>query len=94
MHAYVADLRANHPEVQRVVWFGSWADGIPVPGSDVDLCLELSDSDVPFRERVARYLPFGFPVGVDLFPYTHSELEDLRRSSPGWYGAMMRGQTL
>lgn len=92
--AFVAELRGSHPEVDQVIWFGSWAHGIPVPGSDVDLCLVLSSSDVSFRERVARYLPFGFPVGMDLFPYTRAELEDLQQSSPGWYAAMTRGQVL
>ena len=94
VRAYVAGLCASHPEVERVIWFGSWADGIPVPGSDVDLCLVLSASDMPFRERVAYYLPFGFPVGMDLFPYTGAQLEELQRSSRGWYAEMMKGRIL
>ena len=64
--------------MQRIVWFGSRVDGIPAPGSAVDVCLAFECSDKPFRERVGDYLPLGFPVGLDLFPYTPAELERLR----------------
>ena len=89
---YVARLRAAHPEIERAIWFGSWVNGIPAPGSDVDLCLVVSVSDQPLRERAGAYLPVGFPVGLDLFVYTQAELEHLRDTSPGWYGAIIAGR--
>jgi uncharacterized protein len=91
---YTAELQANHPEIEQIIWFGSWVGGLPTPGSDVDLCLILSDSDKPFRERIPDYLPLGFPVGIDLFPYTRAELEQLKKRSPHWYAAIRAGQTL
>ena len=87
-------IAAERPEVRRVVWFGSRVHGIPAPGSDVDVCLVLARSDKPFRERVADYLPVGFPVGLDLFPYTLAELERLRRERPAWHRAMTTGRDL
>ena len=81
----------QRPEVRRIIWFGSRVNGIPAPGSDVDLCLVLTHSDKPFRERIGDYLPFGFPVGLDLFPYTPAELERLRREHPSWHRAMTSG---
>lgn len=92
--SYVARLRAEHPEVERVIWFGSWVTGLPTPGSDVDLCLILSSCDKPIRERVVDYLPIGFPVGVDLLAYTRAEFERLRDTSPTWYAAVMAGREL
>ena len=77
--------------MRRAVWFGSRVHGIPAPGSDVDICLVLARSDKPFRERAADYLPVGFPVGLDLFPYTLAELERLRRERPAWHRAMTSG---
>lgn len=65
---FVSHLRSNHKEIQKIFWFGSWINGIPVPGSDVDLCLILLESDKPFRERIPEYLPVDFPVGIDIFP--------------------------
>jgi predicted nucleotidyltransferase len=88
---YAAQIHENHPEIERVIWFGSWVNGLPAPGSDVDLCLILSYSDKPPRERIPDYLPLGFPVGIDLFVYTNEEFERLRVSSPGWYEAIISG---
>ncbi len=91
VESYVAQLRKEHPEVQRVIWFGSWVNGLPAPGSDVDLCLILSSANKPVRERVPDYLPVGFPVGMDLFPYTQAEFERLKQESPAWYAAIVSG---
>ncbi|GIW91867.1 MAG: hypothetical protein KatS3mg109_2299 [Pirellulaceae bacterium] len=74
---YAAHLRAKHPEIERILWFGSWVNGIPRPGSDVDLCLIISSTATPMHERAAAYLPVGFPVGIDLFVYMRAEFEQL-----------------
>lgn len=91
---YVARLRVDHPEIERVIWFGSWVTGIPLPGSDIDLCLILSTSDKTPRERAPDYLPVGFPVGIDLFAYTRTEFERLKETSPGWYQAIVSGREI
>jgi predicted nucleotidyltransferase len=91
---YVARLRAEHPEVERVLWFGSWVTGLPTPRSDVDLCLILSSSDKPLRDRIPDYLPLGFPVGIDLFAYTRAEFKRLQESAPTWYATISSGQEL
>jgi len=92
VEALARDLRAAHAEVERIVWFGSWVTGIPTPGSDVDLCLVLAESDKPFRDRIPDYLPVGFPVGLDLFPYTRAEFERLQTTFPEWYRAITGGR--
>lgn len=71
---HVRALAARHPELEEAILFGSVARGTPVPGSDVDLLLVLSESDRPFRDRIPLFLPGAFPVGVDVFPYTRAEL--------------------
>jgi len=91
---YVVRLRRQHPEIERVIWFGSWVNGLPGPGSDVDLCLILSASDRPRHERSADFLPVGFPVGIDLFVYTRAEFEHLREEHPGWYQAICSGREI
>ena len=80
--------------MRRIVWFGSRVSGVPAPGSDVDLCLVLAHADKSFRERIGDYLPLGFPVGLDLFPYTLAELERLRREHPSWHRALTSGVDL
>jgi predicted nucleotidyltransferase len=91
---YAAQLRKQHPEIERIIWFGSWVSGLPSPGSDVDICLLLSESNTPVHDRVSVYLPVGFPVGVDLCVYTMQEFQELKRSSPGWYAAITSGENI
>ncbi|HEY2934280.1 MAG TPA: nucleotidyltransferase domain-containing protein [Acidobacteriota bacterium] len=92
VEAYAAELRASCPEVERVIWFGSWINGLPRPGSDVDLCLILSSAADQPRDRISRYLPkHSFPVGIDLFPYTRDEFERLGQDSPKWYATITSG---
>jgi predicted nucleotidyltransferase len=78
LDAYVRSLAEHHPELDEVILFGSLAHGTPVPGSDVDLLLILSAADRPFLDRIPRFLPSAFPVGVDVFPYTRAELDRMR----------------
>lgn len=58
----------------------------------MDLCLALLESDRPFRERIPQFLPNGFPVGLDLFPYTIRELERLQDERPLWYRCLTEGR--
>jgi len=75
LREFVSTLRQQHPEIERVLVFGSLVRGDCVPGSDVDLLVVLQESSVPFLERIPHYTPSNFPVGVDVFPYTREELE-------------------
>jgi uncharacterized protein len=89
--AYAEQLRRQHAEIVRIIWFGAWVMGLPSPGSDVDLCLILSKSDKPYRDRIPDYLPLGFPVGIDLVRYTEEEFDRLKQTSPEWYKAIAAG---
>jgi predicted nucleotidyltransferase len=92
--ALAQSLREKYPEIRSIIWFGSWVNGIPVPGSDVDLCLILSQSELRPRERIPRYLPSGFPVGLDLFPYTEAEFAALAEHNSSWYRCIMTGKDI
>lgn len=88
---YAAWLRASRPEVKSLRWFGSWVNGTASVGSDVDLCVVVSHSDVPRRDRVVDYLPHVFPVGIDLFVLTEQELSSLRAEHPSMAAAIDAG---
>jgi len=94
VHSFADELRRNYPEIICIVWFGSWLHGHPSPGSDVDLCLILSHTDLPPRDRASHYLPVGFPVGLDLLVYTTQEFDRLGRESPGMKREILRGTDL
>jgi len=89
---FARELLLREPVTVALIWFGSWIGGTPTPGSDVDLCILLRSSPLAPRERIARYLPGGFPVGIDLFVYTVEEFALLARDSPEWYRAIRSGR--
>ncbi|MBL7163205.1 MAG: nucleotidyltransferase domain-containing protein [Anaerolineales bacterium] len=92
--SHVTFLCQNYPEIVKIIWFGSWVNGIPTPGSDVDLCIVVTDSTKPRHERGIDYLPVGFPVGLDIHVYTVSEFESLPQTMPTWYKAIISGQNI
>jgi predicted nucleotidyltransferase len=71
---YAAALFFAHAHVLQVIVFGSFATRTFSPGSDVDIFILLSGSDKSVRDRIPDFLPKNFPVGVDIFPYTQSEV--------------------
>ncbi|MGH2352060.1 MAG: nucleotidyltransferase domain-containing protein [Chloroflexota bacterium] len=87
----IADRR---PEVEEVVLFGSLARGDATPGSDADLLVVLSSSDVSFLHRIPRYLPADCGIGVDVFPYTRDELASRLATSPRWAREVAEGIVL
>jgi predicted nucleotidyltransferase len=74
----VEALARRRPEIERVLLFGSLATGCAVPGSDADLFIMLTHSDRRFLDRIPLYMPEGHRVAVDVFPYTHAEIEKMR----------------
>ena len=73
-------LAKTHPEIGEVWLFGSLARGQAVPGSDADLLLVLEECDLPFLERGVQYQPEFCGVGIDLFAYTRTELEQMEKT--------------
>ena len=69
--------RGMYPEIDRVILFGSLARGDAGPRSDADLLVVVSHTDMPFLERSVRYAPAGVGIGVDVFTYTRSELQEM-----------------
>jgi predicted nucleotidyltransferase len=91
---YTKWLFQSFREVLGVFWFGSWVSGIPTPGSDVDLCIVLDSAESAFRDRLPKYLPDGFPVGLDIFPYTKDELQRMATERPEWHRTITSGKLI
>jgi len=92
--ALARDLYDRFPEIERIVWFGSWVDGLPTPRSDVDLCVVVASSGERRSARAARYLPERFPTGLDLVVYTAAEWAELSNRLPRWAAAIGAGREL
>lgn len=78
---YAARLLATRADVEEVIVFGSFADETYAPGSDLDVFIVLETADRPVRHRIPAFLPDGFPVPVDVFPFTRAEMVE-RSDSP------------
>jgi hypothetical protein len=84
-----ARIAAEHPDVRRVLLFGSHARGDYGTRSDIDLLVVLGSSALPVAERIAALLPFCSEYPTDVFPLTEAELaERLRTGDPFWTAAM------
>ena len=79
---WACDLRTLDAAVVRVGCVGSYARGDWGVGSDLDVIVLLSESDLSRLERYARYYPQGVPVPVDVWVYTLAEWQDLATDSP------------
>ena len=73
-----ARLAERHPEIEEIWLFGSLARGDAVPGSDADLFVILSQSDLSYLDRSAYYQPDFCGVGVDVLAYTRYELSRMQ----------------
>ena len=71
-------LGAVHPEIEEVWLFGSLARGEAVPGSDADIQIVLTSSDLPFPERSVCYQPEFCGIGADVLAHTRAELQRMR----------------
>jgi predicted nucleotidyltransferase len=94
VHLYSRQLYAAHPEIIRIIWFGSWIHGHPVPGSDVDLCIIVKSSNLKIYERPPQYLPVGFPVGLDICVYTETEFQQKEQINSSWKREILKGADL
>jgi len=66
--------RAFHP--QRIVLFGSYAEGNPTPDSDVDLLVVLAHGGKPVEKSVAIRLATRPPFPLDLLVRTPDEVRE------------------
>jgi predicted nucleotidyltransferase len=95
VEAHARVLAARRPEIEEIRVFGSLVKGTAVPGSDVDLLIVLGESDRPFLDRIATYLPGAFPCPVDVFPYTRGEIARMTaEGNPLIAAALGEGRTV
>jgi predicted nucleotidyltransferase len=72
-------LLAKHPDIERVIVFGSIVTGQIHLWSDLDLVV-IQQTDLPFLRRVRQMRDWLHPiVGTDILVYTPNEFEHLTR---------------
>jgi len=81
---YSKNLKKDHPEVEKVGLFGSYAVDEYVPASDVDLLIILKSSSKRFIDRIPDFLPNNIEVSCDCFPYTIDEINKMSNDNNPW----------
>lgn len=71
-------LKAEHPEILRIGYFGSYATASWGVGSDVDIVIVVASSQKPFAERPQDFDTTSLPVPADLLVYTAEEFAKLK----------------
>jgi predicted nucleotidyltransferase len=72
-------IAAEHPEVIRILLFGSFARGDYGTRSDLDVLIILHKSDKSIAERLDEFLRYCPSYPTDMFPLTESEVESRLR---------------
>jgi len=80
--AWAAALRQRDLLVERIACVGSYARGDWGVGSDLDVIVFLTQSDLSRGERYKQYYPDDVPVPADVWVYTRAEWEVVRADWP------------
>lgn len=76
--AWAREIARRDPTIRRIVCFGSLASGRWGVGSDLDIFVEVSSSDLDSAKRSLRYDTSGLPVQADVIVQTSDEVERMR----------------
>ncbi len=65
----IQNVFAQHPEVERVILYGSWARGNYTHGSDIDITLVGTNIDLSLLNKIENQLddlmlPYTFDVSI------------------------------
>ncbi len=90
----VTVLAQSHPEVKKIVLFGSVAEDRAVPGSDVDILIIVEKVSGGFLDRPIPYQDYFRDIGLstDMFVYTEKEMTS--GSIPLLRTALAKGRVL
>jgi len=85
--------RADHPELRKIGYFGSYARGDWGVGSDLDLVAVVEQSDKPRSRRAIDWDLDDLPVPAELLIYTTDEWRVLA-ASDSRFGKTLLSETV
>lgn len=88
MREWAAAWARARPDVRAVAYAGSYARGDWGVGSDVDVVILVSRSELPFHRRAAEFDATALPVPADVFVYTLEEWERMGREGRRFWRAV------
>lgn len=83
-------LNTNQDNIVALGYFGSYARGDAGFGSDLDVVIIVTESDLPFERRASVWDFFSIPVPVEASVYTLTEWQELPEKQPRFYQTLVR----
>lgn len=80
-------MARQHPTIIGIGYFGSYARGDWGVGSDLDLVIVVTDTELAFAARAAQWDTTSLPVPADVLVYTRTEWGKL--CGPGRFGRIL-----
>lgn len=82
LRIWAEKMAPARPEMVRVGYIGSYSRGDWGVGSDLDVVILVSATDIPWERRAAEWNLTDLPVPVDVLVYTLEEWERLTQEGP------------
>ena len=90
---WAEEIKRLHADIVRIGYFGSYARGEWGVGSDVDLLVIVSSSELPRERRTLSLRAESLPVPADVLVYTIDEWQRLSGSGTR-FAAMIARDTV
>jgi predicted nucleotidyltransferase len=76
---------------ERIILFGSYANGIPDKGSDLDLLI-IQETDLPMHKRGLdiRLSLIGTMIPIDVLVYTKKEFDEVKKKRFSFINSAIR----
>lgn len=87
VQSWARRVAAGRPDVARIGYIGSYANGNWGVGSDIDLVIVVDHSDSGFLERGRAFDATSLPVPADVLVYTEGEWQKSKHAlgvDPVW----------
>lgn len=89
-------IKAEYPEVNEVILFGSFSKNDFTPYSDVDIAIIVKETDKKFIERTDYFIDYftEIPFDVNLIIYTSKEINQMLKTGSSFVTEIKNGVRL
>jgi len=92
----VLKIKRNHPEVVKIILFGSFAKNNYTPYSDIDIAIVVKKTSKNFVLRQDEFIDYfkHLDFDVNILVYTQDEIEKLKKEDNKFVKEILQGKEL
>jgi predicted nucleotidyltransferase len=89
-------IKRNHPEVVKIILFGSFAENNYTPYSDIDIAIIVEKTSKNFVLRQDDFIDYfkNLNFDVNILVYTQNEIEKLKKENNKFVKEILQGKEL